>query len=468
MPGSFRMKSRRAAVVSALALAASGTVAVRADSATVIGGGFAHSCAVIFDGTVRCWGNNSGGLLGIGLTSEPRLSPVAVKRLRNVVSIATGDTFNCVLLRSATVDCWGGDNGQQLGDGKMALWRGIAPVPGVRHAIEVSAGLEHGCALRSDRTVLCWGTNDHGQLGIGGTPHAYGGATPPMPPVQVSGLHTAIAISADWFQTCALLAGGTVDCWGLDYDGELAPGGGYPLDDRVVPTPVPGVSGAIAISAGAGHACALINDGTIKCWGYTNAGLLGDGTTADGVSLPVNVSGITHAVAVSAGGGGSCALIADGSVWCWGGNSRGQVGVGTTISYYATPMRVHGVRDAVAIDVGNNHACAVLVSGDVKCWGENIAGQIGNGRRTTAQTTPALVRNLNGSVAGAFHSCGTVHSGSAYRIVAAGHTSCAQARGVFRRYRAAHRRVHGWRCAASGRSVRCRRGSTTSQVGWTR
>jgi alpha-tubulin suppressor-like RCC1 family protein len=467
MPGSFRMKSRRAAVVSVLALATSGTVAVRAEGeSTVIGGGFAHTCALVFDGTMRCWGNNSAGLLGIRETAEPRLSPVTVKRLRNATSVAAGDTVNCALLRGGTVDCWGGNAELQLGVATTAGHRGVGPVPGVRHAIAVSAGFVHACALRSDGTVLCWGSNEDGQLGIGGTNNGYSPATPPMPPVQVIGLSTAKAISANWSQTCALLAGGTVDCWGSDFDGQLGPNG-FQDDNRVVPTPVPGVTGAVDVSAGTGHACALITDGTIKCWGYTNEGALGDGTTAAGISLPVNVSGITDAVGVSAGGN-KCALITDGSVWCWGLNSRGQVGVGTTTTYYATPMRVHGVRDAVAVDVGNNHACAVLASGDVKCWGENIGGQIGNGRQTTAQTTPALVHGLNGLAAGAFHSCGTVHSGSRFRLVAAGRTSCAQARGVFRGYRAAHRRVHGWRCAASGRSVRCRRGSTTSQVGWTR
>jgi alpha-tubulin suppressor-like RCC1 family protein len=460
MPGSFRMKSRRAAIVSALALAASGTVAVRAEGATVIGGGFAHTCALIFDGTVRCWGNNSGGTLGIPQTAEPRPTPVVVRRLRDATSVTVGWTFSCALLRAGTVDCWGGNRAQQLGVRTAEMWRGVGPVPGVRHAIAVSAGLEHACALRTDHTVLCWGINDHGQLGIGGIPNAYGGVTQPMPPVQVSGLNTAIAISADTSQTCALLAGGTVDCWGADYDGQPGPLG-YEFDDRVVPTPVAGVSGAVSVDAGSGHACAVIADGTVKCWGYTNGGALGDGRVGSGVSPPVTVSGIAHAVAVTAGGT-ACALIADGSVYCWGPNGRGEAGVGTTTDTYATPVRVHGIDDAVAIDDGNAHVCAALASGDVKCWGENLSGQIGNGKRRTAQTTPALVRGLNGSVAGAFRGCGTLGS---VRVSAAGHTTCARARTVLRRYRA-HHRVSGWRCAASGRTVRCRRGGT-AQVGWT-
>jgi alpha-tubulin suppressor-like RCC1 family protein len=233
------------------------------------------------------------------------------------------------------------------------------------------------------------------------------------------------------------------------------------------------VSNAVAVDAGDFHACALIAGGTVKCWGVSAGGALGDGTIALRYSAPVNVIGVAHATAVEVGGS-ACALIADGSLYCWGNNSRGQLGVGTTTSQYATAVRVHSVRDAVAVGVGTNHSCAALATGNIKCWGENLWAQLGRGTVSLAGTTPALVRGLNGSAAGAFRSCGTVRAGGAFRLFAAGRASCTRARGVFRRYHAvrARRHVKGWRCATSGRSVRCRRGGTApapaAQVGWTR
>ena len=236
----------------------------------------------------------------------------------------------------------------------------------------VSASGSHACALLADRTVRCWGYNQHGQLGDGTTTNA-------LTPVAVTGITTAIAVSAGHHHTCALLADRTVECWGQNVYGQL--GDGTVTDNRLVPVPVSGITTAIAVTAGAYHNCALLADGTVRCWGYNEFGELGDGTTVSS-STPVTVAAAAAPAAVTAGAYHTCALLPDGSVQCWGRNDYGQLGDGSS-SDSSTPVTVSGITTATAVSAGGFHACARLHDSTLRCWGHNIFGQLGDGSSLT-------------------------------------------------------------------------------------
>ena len=159
---------------------------------------------------------------------------------------------------------------------------------------------------------------------------------------------------------------------------------------------VVGITGAIQVSAGGGYSCALLADTTIRCWGANFSGTLGDGTK-NSSNVPVSVSGIVGATAIATGDGSahSCALLADTTVKCWGYNLYGELGssdnVGIDVPVIAAPVVVAGLTGATAISTGDFHSCAVLANSAVKCWGRNDSGQLGDGTSTNSSTPVGLI-----------------------------------------------------------------------------
>jgi hypothetical protein len=199
-------------------------------------------------------------------------------------------------------------------------------------ATAIAAGGDHSCALLTGGTVQCWGYNGNGQLGNGTF-------TSSLNRVKVTGITTAIAITAGQYHSCALLSGGTVECWGDNYSGQLGNG---TLTDSSTPVTVTGITSATAITAGDYHSCAVLSGGTVECWGSNQFGGLGNGAnlafSGGGVSsIPVTVIAsyfvaMTNAIAVTAGYQHSCALLLGGTLRCWGYNYWGQLSNGTTYS----------------------------------------------------------------------------------------------------------------------------------------
>jgi alpha-tubulin suppressor-like RCC1 family protein len=249
----------------------------------------------------------------------------------------------------------------------------------------------------------CWGSNTNGQLGNGT-------ATDSRTPVNVTGIRTAKALGAGQDHSCSLLVDGTVQCWGWNAYGQL---GNNSTTDSFTPVTVfktvsPTVSAltnVASLAVGRDHSCARLANGTVWCWGLNSDGQLGNGNTVDS-PIPVPVTGITTAIAVTAGDYHSCAVQADGSVWCWGRNDNGQLGNNSIIAAW-TPAQVSGISTATVIAAGGSHSCARLDDGRVECWGLNSSGQLGDGTFKESHM-PVFVSGLATATAiavGNAHSC---------------------------------------------------------------
>jgi len=365
---------------------------------TLSSGGY-HTCAILDNGSVSCWGYNGEGQLGDGTTTV-RTTPNSTSSLgtgRTAVAISSGEWHACALLDDGSVSCWGKNNDGQLGDGTTIDRLTPTQTSNLgtgRTAVAISSGYAHTCAILDDGSVSCWGSNSYGELGDGTT-------TDQNSPTQTSSLgtgRTAVAISSGAFHTCAIIDDGSVSCWGRNNDGQLGDG---TTTDQNSPTQTLSLGTgrtAVAIYSGYKHTCAIIDDGSVSCWGRNNDGQLGDGTTTDR-STPTQTLSLgtgRTAVAISSGKNHICAILDDGSVSCWGNNVVGQLGAGTnTERNRPTQTSSLGTgRTAVAISSGNrHHTCAILDDGSVSCWGHNYFGELGDGT-TTDRNSPTQTSSL--------------------------------------------------------------------------
>jgi alpha-tubulin suppressor-like RCC1 family protein len=397
-------------------------------------------------------------LLALALPG-PGITALSAAANRSAQAIAASGQETCALLAGGGVDCWGANDHGQLGDGTSSGPESCNGYPCATRPVAVSAtarataialGGDHACALLAGGRVDCWGANDHGQLGNGTSsgPQNCNGYPCATRPVAVSGLENATAIAAGGAHTCALVAGGHVECWGDDTYGQLgdpASGGphGCSAGDPCATTPVvvSGISAATAVVAGNDHSCALLAGGRIACWGYNFSTELGDGTSsgpqrcAGGLSCsrtPVSVIGISGATAIVAGGDHTCALVAGGGLDCWGYNSYGQLGDGTSagpdtcefgvVRCAKTPVAVTGVATATAIAAGGDHTCGLLAGGRVDCWGANYFGELGDAVGSGPQTCNGYpcsetavgvegIANATAISAGGGHTCALLAGG---------------------------------------------------------
>ncbi len=289
------------------------------------------------------------------------------------------------------------------------LLSGVAcPPPALADSVfTVSTGSDHTCAVTLAGGVRCWGRNSSGQLGDGTK-------TTRTTAVAVSGLAGGVeAIATGYGHTCALTGAGGVHCWGLNGSGQLGDG---TKTNRTTPVTVSGLTGrVVAVVTGYGHTCALTEAGGVSCWGLNSSGQLGAGSTTIRMT-PTWVSGFANGAAgISAGYSHTCAVTTSGGVQCWGDNSHGQLGDGTT-STRRRPVAVSGLSTgAGAVRGGFAHSCAVKTSGAIRCWGRNSSGQLGDGS-TAVRKTPASVTGLSSEgaavSAGYYHTCAVKMSGA--------------------------------------------------------
>jgi alpha-tubulin suppressor-like RCC1 family protein len=349
-----------------------------------IAAGEDHACALTVEGKLKCWGDNDHGQVGDGSTTAP-LYPIDVLGFglvtedHHAVSVAGGQFHSCAATSDGEVHCWGDNGSGQLGNGTTTPSPIAVPVSGLDDAVAVAAGIGHSCALRESGQVSCWGNNVFGELGDGST-------TTSLIPVAARDLSTAIAIAAGGFHSCALLADHGVRCWGDNTHGELGDG---TTTNRTAPVSVVGLGTATQVATGQRHSCALLDTGVVKCWGQGTA--LGDaaGTTS---AVPVAVTGITTATAIAAAGGlHTCALLSDETVRCWGYNADGQLGDDGDEINSLVPVPVLLLSSVSAIAAGYSQSCAIRSTGTIYCWGSNSDGQLGLGYASAVVPVPRQV-----------------------------------------------------------------------------
>jgi alpha-tubulin suppressor-like RCC1 family protein len=398
-----------------------------------------HACARRESGRVVCWGNNTSGQAGDGTSGDPRLSPttevqnltdaveiaagsshvcartrtgsvlcwgnptggspaqstpIAVAGLDDAVAISVGNAFACAVRRNGATVCWGQNNVGQLGDGTTVNRSTLLPVNGLTDAVEVASKFDHSCALRANGEVVCWGRGDFGQTGVAAMTLIQPLAAP------VRGLDPIVDVESGWTHACARRASGRVRCWGDNEFGQLGDGTMGPARPSAVD--VPGVTDAVSLALGASHSCARRATGDVVCWGANSVGQLGTGAvTATPMLRPTAVSMLSGVVEIRARFNNTCARLSDGSVRCWGANVAGQIGDGTQAAR-ALPVRVLGITDAVELSFGVQFACARRSSGQVMCWGRNSSGAIGNGlgsMTATPELRPTAVTSLSDAIA---------------------------------------------------------------------
>lgn len=340
-------------------------------AARVLDAGGGHTCTVMPTGTVNCWGWQEQGQSGDGTSNYNTGGlPVEVLGSSAATAIATGYQHSCAIVAAGAVKCWGYNRWGQLGSGTGST-NAPVDVVGLTGVTDLDAGGNHSCAL-VDGNVWCWGHGYHGQLGTGDFIES------PVP-VQVTGVSGASAIATGGNHSCAIVADGAVKCWGRNSLGQLGSGSTTPDPGVHTATDVSNLSNAIAISAGDQSTCALISGGTVQCWGWGGYGQLGNNADANSPS-PLPVSGIDDAVALSVGDAHACALLEGGNVACWGHNYYGQTGDGTSRNNRLVPVGVLDVADASAVAAGGSHSCAVVSQSplNVKCWGYGNFGQLGD------------------------------------------------------------------------------------------
>ncbi len=422
-----------AATSSGGARAGSGGAAGSAGSGGVIAheptlaAGESHTC-LLLRGRLKCWGNNLLGVLGLGDTEHrgddpgemgTSLPALAFDGERTPVELGVGLFYACVTDASGRLYCWGQNDSGQLGT-EDAEFRGDEPdevgpaLPAVdlgrgRTATRVATGLHHTCALLDTGAVKCWGWNYKGELGLGDTANrGFRGVRPgemgdALPELDLGGAPVS-ELHAGSGHTCALFQSGSVKCWGQNGHGELGlgdiEGRGNEPDEMGARLPELYFGRGyrvVRLAIGRYHGCAVLGDGSVKCWGHNASGELGVGDVETRGDDPGEMGDELRAVplgdgrratAVSAGGNHTCALLDDGSVKCWGANDAGQLGQGDRSPrgdepgelVRLPPVDLAGER-AVQLSTGFAHTCVLLESERVKCWGENAHGQLGQGDR---------------------------------------------------------------------------------------
>jgi alpha-tubulin suppressor-like RCC1 family protein len=372
--------------------------------------GFKHTCALRQGATVQCWGDNA---LGEGGDAPPQvLLPLSPgMRLAPILdgpatAMEAGEGFNCALMATGKIDCWGDNTYGNLGQGPGAASPGTADLATGYTAVQVSVGETSSCAVLAGGAVKCWGDNRYAQLGIGNKINQgdqAGQMGDNLPFVTLGSGHTARAIAVGDAHVCALLDDFQIACWGDNVYGQLGlednvtRGDGLnPLRSTTEVTSLGSLNHAVALSAAGDRTCALLDNGQVKCWGVNYYGELGlgvsDGSWGDlpgsmGDNLPsVDLGAGRSALAVAAGEQHTCAILDDRSLKCWGRNDSGQLGLDDGLSRGIKPedmgdslptVDLGTGRTALAVAAGAAHTCALLDNHQVKCWGLNADGELG-------------------------------------------------------------------------------------------
>lgn len=312
-------------------------------------------------------------VLVVALAAYAPVSPAAALGTTAVVS--TGTNHTCAIDTDGTLWCWGWTGAPRgfIGDGTTATSSTPVQVGTDTDWVTVSAGEAHSCALKSNGTLWCWGSNFRGQLGIG--TFSASSSLGADSPVQVGSDTDWRTVSSGRGGTCAVKTDNTLYCWGYNADGQLG-------DGTTTSRPSPTLIGSnyLGVSTGWDHSCALAADHSIRCWGWNPYGAIGDGTTTSRL-VPTTVGTDTDWSGVSAGSHYSCAIKSSGEVFCWGLNAYGETGTSVNSGLWGpgnlSPLQVGTDTDWTAVTAGNRQSCATKADGSMYCWGQNKKGELG-------------------------------------------------------------------------------------------
>ena len=325
--------------------------------------------------------------------------------------LATGHQHTCAILDTSDLKCWGGNGRGQLGDGSNTHTWGNVPTTTIdlgtgRTAVAVSAGHQHTCAILDNGDLKCWGYDYYGQLGDGGSNTDTN--APSSTAIVLGTGRTAVAVSAGYDYTCAILDTGDLKCWGDNTYGQLGDGSNTNTNAPSSTAIDLGTNRtAVAVSVGYAHTCAILDNGDLKCWGSNGDRQTGYSSQSN-IQAPrtdaVNLGSGRTVVAVSAGSAHTCAILDNGSAKCWGKSTYGQLGYPTGCNngcygFAVGPIDLGTGRTAVAVDTSagfsDDHTCAILDNGEAKCWGHNGYGKLGNTSSSPPQMLPILVSGNN-------------------------------------------------------------------------
>lgn len=401
-------------------------------TANTVSAGGVHACSLLADGSVSCWGANNAGQLGNGARDGFFAGRVPVQP-SGIVSLATGYSGNgyshtCALLGDGRVSCWGNNTSGEVGVGNIQSPLAPSIVSGLTNVVSIAAGADHTCAVKSDGTLWCWGSNGFGQLGTGTLVDA-------LVPVQANiTTNNAVSVAAHADNTCIVRSTGGAACWGVNTNGQvgvdpLLPGDAT-LTDPVtgavtevywLPREISGFNGdgtglittVAELAVGSAHVCARLDDTTVWCWGSGGAGEVGNGCDPKALGpidpitgqpgnvncdtpFPVEALGASGD-SITAGDSHTCiANAVSGYVYCWGDNAKGQIGnndptVGNGRLPVLSPVAVFGIgtgpvdpalplgaqlSPAVDVAAGAQHTCAIMADNTLQCWGSNGAGEL--------------------------------------------------------------------------------------------
>lgn len=315
---------------------------------------------------------------------------------QDIVMLGAGDQHRCAALRDRSLRCWGDNGAGQLGTGDSMPVSGWTPVAGINNVEEVACGARFSCARATSGAVSCWGANDNGQLGDGSF---VARATPS----GVREISDSIAIATGLDHACSLGVDRRIRCWGNNEGGAL--GANSTATRSSAPLEVEPATMYASVSAGFYLTCGLTIQRTVRCWGRNSSGQVGDGTTVDR-RVPTNVTLPAPATQIAVGAYHACALLSDRRIACWGHNEAGALGTGMA-GGSTVPILVAGIGDAAFIAAGDYHTCAIRADGAVACWGLNDRGQLGDNTQTSRLSAVAVVgayRAVSLSLRGR-HSC---------------------------------------------------------------
>jgi alpha-tubulin suppressor-like RCC1 family protein len=380
--------------------------------------GSRHTCALLNNSDVRCWGGNNNGRLGLGNKLDigddeaiTSVEPIKFPTGFQVKQLAAGLFHTCALSERGQVICWGRNQAGQLGYGDT-IDRGDTPettpdkldfvgLPPVQSIVSGDSA-NHTCAILVSGVVRCWGENNFGQLGLGNKNN--NGDSPDeleTTPAINLGISPVQQIAVNGGHTCALRVNSTLHCWGKNGDGQLGYGNIANFGDNIGETPntkiVP-IADAAQIALGVSHTCVVTVDKKVRCWGLNGFGQLGYGNTnvVGDNEFPAEagfIDSITDFQQLSLGFEHSCALLENDSIKCWGSSFSGQLGYGNSnsIGDDELPSEVDAVRvnidttqgKVIRVFSGTFHNCVLFESGNIKCWGSNFSGELGQGNKTS-------------------------------------------------------------------------------------